>query len=172
MKKIEVILWGLLLTTTILRTLFNIPFPIALCIGGSLSILYFFCTIFLLNNIPLKAAFNKAAYNNISNSRMIGSILTGLTFAILSISITFKILAWPGSRFLLFLSLILTTIILIITSTRLKKSEEQSFYCSLKKRCIVLIIIAISFLILSFFPKETQQKIFPLTNEYPVNKKD
>ncbi len=169
MKKTEVILWGVLLITTILRALFNIPFPIVLCIGVILSIFYFSLTVFLLNNIPLKKNFNKTAYNNISDLRLVGSILSGLAFSILSTSVTFKILAFPGSKFLLFFSLIFTIIILIVTSVRLKKSEVKNFYKSLKNRCIILLIVTASLFIFSYFPKETQRKIFPLTEEHLVN---
>lgn len=169
MKKTEIFLWGLLIITTILRTIFNTTFLAILASGAILSIFYFLFTMPLLNNISLKSIFNQTTINNIKTSRIFGSLLTGLSFSLLSIAIMFKALAWPGSLILLFLSVIAIILIFLISSIKLKKNKEKTFYKPLKTRCIILICIAIIFTTISFLPNETQQEIFPLTQKHKID---
>lgn len=146
----------------------SIPFFIVLCIGGILSILYFLFSVPLLNNIHLKYYLTKNKSMEFSKSRIVATVLVGIIFSLLSIAVTFKILAWPGSFILLIISLFNTTLILITASIRSKNGEGITFYKHLKKRCIILIFIVTFYSILSFLPKKNQQFFFPPSTEHVI----
>ncbi len=163
MKKIESFLWILLLLLILARTTVEVPFIMILISGMILSGFYFYFSLLLLNNIDFKNIFQKQAYREIKTSRIIGSILTGINYATLSIGVTFKALAWPGSLFFIMFSVFTLLIIIIIASYKAKYNQSISFYHELKKRTLLLLVIGSIFAILSSLPIDIQKTIFPST---------
>ncbi|MBU2928589.1 hypothetical protein [Winogradskyella psychrotolerans] len=131
MKQTELIIGvGILLLMT-LRLLVIYPYASLLITQLTLvlSILYFFFSVGLLNQIGFRNLFKTESYKGISTLRIIGTVGTGLVLSIMTISILFKFQRWPYGSINLLIGLIslfpivgVVLIKFINTKTKLYKS--------------------------------------------------
>lgn len=166
MKKLEVVLWISLLLLVAAHAFIDIPFGLILMIGMALSMVYFYLTTFIINEVPFTKIFLKSSYKDISSSRIIGSILSGISYSILTTGITFKALAWPGANFMVYAGFILTTVNLIIVLSKIRRSPNSSFYIALRKRGYLLVCLGLLFIIITLLPQDVQRSIFPRSGEH------
>lgn len=116
MKIAEIITGGLVLTGIVLRIL-NLPgsgvlitFPLLF-----LSLMYYFLSFALLNDIRFRKILSKESYNETNPKKIILAILVGFVLANLVMGVLFKLQSYPGANNLLFISLIFTGIAIVIS---------------------------------------------------------
>lgn len=138
MKYLEIILAIAVLIGVIMRW-FSFPR------GPLISILSFFllsgiymCFSFaLLNGVRLRDLFKSGSpFKEISQARIGGTVLVGLTLAILVIGILFKMLFWEGADAILQVGLVGSFIAVAVGMSRYLKTKSP-FYIGLFKRIII-----------------------------------
>lgn len=115
-----------------------------------LAMVYFYASVFILNNIPINKGFKKESYVNFSTLRVISSISTGIALAILIVGILFTYMRWPGGKIQLIVGIALSSIILIIGIVKFFKKKEP-FYKRLVIRNLMWVIGASLLLIASIY---------------------
>jgi len=129
--------------------LLNVPAMAALFVMlmSLFAIFYFYCSLFLLNEIPFKGIFNKESYKGWGFLRIILSFFGGIFISITLIGLMFHIQYWPGSTVLLSLGLILLASVLIVAQMKLRSSDSV-FWSGLRRRAVVFLLVAGSVLAL------------------------
>ena len=150
MKKTEIILWSLLLLFLVLTLNDKFFYFLSGLILFMLSTFYFCGTFLLLNDIPLKRSFSKSSYKDIKQVKLAMTILIGLMYSLTCISIMFKILAFPGSSVIVFLSLffLVLTFIISICYSKNFRLNKNSTSGKIRIRNIIFIVIVILIVIL------------------------
>ena len=109
-----------------------------------------------LNDIQIKHIFKKESYAGLKCRRIVGSILLGMTLALLVAGVMFKLQSFPGSHFMLLSGLIYAAIAIIIMLVMFYKKKDDF----LKKNLIRTTIIMSIALILYFTSSLRLKKIF------------
>lgn len=157
MKRIE---WILLVITLI-----GVVFIFAFIPGGNilfsfslllLSIIYYCLGFAIFNNINLKVVFKKASYSGLSQLRIVGSVLAGMSFSTLIIGMVFKMLNWPGSRIAMLLGLSAMLVLLVISAIKFI-SKKENFYKNMIVRTSVFIVFTMPLIIFSQYKIEKFQ---------------
>lgn len=131
MKKLEVILASI---SIIAFLLIFMTFPGAtelFTIGLSvLSIIYFYLSFALLNNIRLRKIFKKKSYEEVSKTEIVLAILTGVALSVFSVGIMFKMIFLPGADEMLSIGLFFTSVVVImaLTMTKIKQLDFRKLY--------------------------------------------
>ena len=113
-----------------------------------LSILYFYLSFFLLNNIGFKKIFKKKSYEDLTTLKTASSILLGVGYSIIPMGFLFKLLIWPGSKVILLLGILFSTLVffgIIISDLIYKKNLTKSVIV----RFTILIAFGLSSYIIS-----------------------
>ncbi len=116
MKIIELIIGSFFLLTIILKII-NIEGSSWLLFLTSfiLSLFYLFFGFFIFNEIKLRGLFKTSSYDKTNTTKIIMSILLGMSLTILLTGIYFKLQLWSGGDSILGLGLICTGLILLIS---------------------------------------------------------
>ncbi|MFD0964145.1 hypothetical protein [Pseudofulvibacter geojedonensis] len=114
---------------------------------GSLSIFYLIFGFNFLTNIRLRDSFNKVNYQNLSATRVIGSIMAGINLSILLIGVIFGLMNWPGSGVMLLISFLPSFVIAVICL--IKHLKNSKGYIRTLSRTGVFLVLG---LILYFCP--------------------
>ena len=143
MKKMELILGISIVSLMTLRIVTNFSYSVILIAITSLvlSLIYFFLSFGLLNEIRLRNIFKKESYAGKSSWRMIGTILTGLVLSLVVIYSLFKFMRWPFGNEGLRISLYGLIIVLVITIIKLVLSKNK-FYRNLLIRLGIIGLFA------------------------------
>ncbi len=150
MKQTEKILGIFAFLSILLELLYDYPYVPELIILSCffLSLLYFFFSFLLLNDIRLRNVFKKESYKKISTIRIIGTIAAGVVFFIILTGILFKFFNWPGGNYNLYIGLMLLLGISIIPIIKFLLTKAP-FYRNLLIRFFVIGAIGIIFFSLS-----------------------
>tara|TARA_B100000780_G_C21122411_1_gene454784 strand:+ start:1782 stop:2369 length:588 start_codon:yes stop_codon:yes gene_type:complete len=134
MRKVEILL-GIITFIALTLNLFNIPYGEGLTVLSLLlvSMLYFAFGFALFNKVGLRDLAKKDAFKGISQNRIIGAVLIGLSLSTAVIGILFKIQSWPGSSFNLGLGLFGLLIGSIVGLIKYQKTNSP-YYTSIFKR--------------------------------------
>ncbi|WP_299224722.1 hypothetical protein [uncultured Psychroserpens sp.] len=150
MKQTEKLLGILVFILMITRLLIYYPFSsLAITLTTVfLSILYFYCSFALLNNIRLRYALKSQSYKGISKLRIIATIFSGFIISCVLIYVLFKFQLWPYGHIGLQISLYGLYIVGIITLIKYVTTKDI-FYTLLLKRLAIIGIAATCILFIS-----------------------
>ena len=139
----ELILGISIVSLMTLRIVTNFSYSVILIAITSLvlSLIYFFLSFGLLNEIRLRNIFKKESYAGKSSWRIIGTILTGLVLSLVVIYSLFKFMRWPFGNEGLRISLYGLIIVLVITIIKLVLSKNK-FYRNLLIRLGIIGLFA------------------------------
>ena len=139
MKQTEKIVSFFIIILIIIELLFDYPYVLELIIFSSLllSILYFFFSFLLLNNIRLRGIFKKESYATTNTLRIIGTIGAGIALSIIVNGIIFKFNNWPFGDQNLMIGLILLFCIAVVSIIKFI-STKTTFYRNLLIRIFIV----------------------------------
>jgi hypothetical protein len=120
-----------------------------------LSLLYFFLSFVLFNNIGFRKIFRKVSYKDTSSNRILFSFVTGIFLSATVFSILFKLLFWSYASIILMFGIIGLFVISVIL-IRKRAKVDSPFYSDVLKRTIVACLVAT---ILSLIPSQLMAKI-------------
>jgi hypothetical protein len=89
------------------------------CIYYPLGFLFF-------NHIKLRSMFKSTSYKNVTISKIVFSVVTGLGLSIIVVGSLFKLLNFPGANTMLLSGLIITAIVSVISITLLIKNNDAT----------------------------------------------
>ncbi len=108
----------------------------------SLSMLYYPLGLFSLNEIPIHRIFKKQTYKEMTATRIIGAILGGIVFSILTVGIMFNVLIIPGAYFMLGTGLSGGLIFLIVFIVLYLRNRENTFLRTMMIRSVLIVAIS------------------------------
>ncbi len=153
MKLLERMLWLGYITSVIYRIGFSHQHSYEHLFIILLAAMYFYFSYFILNNISISDIFKKESY---SNKKNYFAVVMGVIYSIACVGLNFKMRCYPGSTFILGVSIIF---LLISTAYVIFKYKNTSF--SIYKKIIlrnVLYISYISVILIPFFYEKYQIK--------------
>lgn len=103
---------------------------------SSLTMIYFYLSFALFNDIRLRKIFKKESYKGISTLRIVGAIGAGLALSITIVGLMFKFQSWPGASFNLGIGLVGLLIVTIIGLIKYSKNKSD-YYTRIFKRTAV-----------------------------------
>lgn len=142
MKYVEYILGTLCLVLGISRIFFSGSPGLFFLAATLLLFVYFFCSVFIFNDIGFAQMFRKETYRAIESKRTGIAIFSGVAYAIAVGAILFRVNRWPGSAFML-ITAILPVIVTIILALALR-SNPGKFYNGIMIRSALLLAIIIA----------------------------
>ena len=156
MKKAEIIL-GISSIVALIMNLLLIPFGgfLTVLMLSSLSMIYFYLSFALFNNIRFRNISKKDSYKEVSKMRIIGAIATGIALTFLILGILFKAQSWPGARMYLGVGIFGMIVIFIVGAIKFS-ANKSSYYTKIFKR---LAIFGILSLILFFLPGDAWMEL-------------
>lgn len=148
MKKAELTL-TVLFVVALLINLMDVPGGAILTILSltALSMLYFYLSFLLFNDVPLSAITKKDAYQHTTRKRIIGSILTGMAIGILLMGILFMVERWPGAAVMTTYGLALLFVAGVVALIQYSQGKSP-FYLGVLKRVVPYLVLGV---ILHFF---------------------
>lgn len=107
MNKAELLLLILLINGLFLHLMMIPGGTILLSLSNLMLCLYYILFGFaIFNNIPLKKVFKKESYSEITSNKIILSVITGIVLSLITWTMMFLFLNWPGVFILFFISII------------------------------------------------------------------
>ena len=148
MRKIELLLWVLIILTTLIKifynsidsTVFTFIFIILL---AQFYMIFNFASI---NNLRIRDIFKESTYKKIEVKKIIIPVILGaFGFSPILVGTVFKRMHWKGSFEQLLFGLIIISIVLIATSVLFYK-KDKNFFINIVLRIVVFGFIAVYFL--------------------------
>jgi hypothetical protein len=150
MKQAEKIIGIFVIVAMIARLLYDYPYASNLIVFPAifLSLLYFFFSFLLLNDIRLRNVFKKESYKSMNALRIVGTIASGVVFFIILTGILFKFQNWPYGNYNLYtgLMLLFSISIFVIIKFIIKKA---AFYRNVLIRFFIIGGIGLILLLVS-----------------------
>lgn len=125
MKKVEIVLWCGFVASILMKIFIEAFFVGVLVFGLSLVVFYCRGAYFLLSH-PVIISPAQLLKRKASSGRA-GSIVTGILYALVVISIILKIFHLPGTAALVFQSLIALIVYQIVCIVRYRKSKDRLY---------------------------------------------
>ncbi|MBR9846637.1 MAG: hypothetical protein GYB35_11310 [Algicola sp.] len=151
MKLTEKLLGALIIILMVTRLIVAFPYSsIAITLSMLLlTMLYFWFSFALLNNIRLRSVFKSDAYKGISGLRLTGTILTGFVLSSLIIYALFKFQRWPYGNEGLLISLYGIAIVAVVASVKYF-TTKHTFYNELLTRLFLIGIVGTALYMTSY----------------------
>ncbi|HRH01744.1 MAG TPA: hypothetical protein PLI68_06670 [Bacteroidia bacterium] len=149
MKRIERILFIILLLSILLKLLFIPGSSILIVLVASiLSLFYFIFTFALINELSLRQLFFSNSYSRIGSLKVVGIIGLGIGLSLATTGLMFIMQNWSGGLANLFGGIIIIFVIGIVALIKRQESENKIFYDKVLLRVGVSILVGlIAFLI-------------------------
>lgn len=101
-----------------------------------LSMIYLYLSFALFNDIRLRNIFKKESYKELSTSRIVGAIGTGIALSATTIGLMFKFQSWPGADLNLGAGLLGLIIVTIIGIVKYRKCKSDYYIRIIKRTAI------------------------------------
>ena len=148
MKKIEILLWLLIILSILTKIYYSPIMGTIFTVFGIVVLAQFYMVLnfALINNLRLKEIFKKSTYKSIDIKKIIiSAVLGALGFSTILIGTLFKIMHWKGAFEQLLFGLIISSIIITVTSI-LYFAKDRRFYANIVLRIAIFGFIAVYFL--------------------------